>query len=160
MLGLGPSWGRLLTWQLSSTVITKEALWSQCAVSHNINSKLSGRTKCVDRWYTSTSLKRIVRQSWFKSLENIHEVWTGAGVRACDNHSRDDRSILPGVRRKRTWVLLSGTKNSFQMKFNLHFIWSVMICEAVICWCCFCQHHSYLSGNFWTLQISLYRNIN
>ncbi len=31
------------------------------------------------------------------------------------------RSILPGLRRKRTWLLLSGPKSSFQIKVNFAF---------------------------------------
>ncbi len=33
------------------------------------------------------------------------------------------RNILPGLRRKRTGLLLSGPKSSFQMKVILHLIW-------------------------------------
>ncbi len=71
----------------------------------------------------------------------------------------NDRSILPGLRRKITGLLLSGPKSFFQMKVNFAFhleikvlesegreerhsthvawspVWSFTVSDDVICWC-------------------------
>ncbi len=78
-------------------------------------------------------LESTVKQSWFKHLGELHKQWPEAGVSASSHHGQTSsgkglpshfwnrniiRSILPGLRRKRTGLLLSGPKYSFQMKVN------------------------------------------
>ncbi len=58
-------------------------------------------------------LENTVKKSRFKHLGELHKEWTEAGVSAS--------SILPGLRRKITGLLLSGTKSSFQIKVNFAF---------------------------------------
>ncbi len=62
--------------------------------------------------------------SWSQCIKS-HHAQTSSG-KGLPSHfwTRDNvRSILPGLWRKRTGLLLSGSKSSFQMKVNLHFIW-------------------------------------
>ncbi len=109
-----------------------------------LNAKLTGRKnlgrkRCTSNRY-DCKLENTVKQSWFKHLGELHEEWTGAGVKKSSasrvhnaqtssgkglpSHfwTRDNvRSILPGLWRKRTGLLLSGPKSSFQMKVNFAF---------------------------------------
>ncbi len=79
-------------------------------------------------------LENTVKQSRFKHLGELHKEWTEAGVKS--HHAQTSsgkglpshfwnrnivRSILPGLKRKRTWLWLSGPKSSFQMKVNVAF---------------------------------------
>ncbi len=77
-------------------------------------------------------LENTVKQSWFKHLGELHKEWTEAGVSASRAQTSSGkelprhfwtrnivRSILPGLKRKITGLLLSGPKPSFQMKVNL-----------------------------------------
>ncbi len=117
-------------------------------------------------------LENTVKQIWSKHLEELHKEWTEAGVaqtssgKGLPSHFWNRnivRSILSGLRRKITGLLLSGPKSSFQMKVHLAFnleikVWSLeeecrgtesmlleVQCEVytvsddlgchVICWC-------------------------
>ncbi len=138
-----------------------------------LNAKLTGRKNLDRKRCTSNrddrKLENRVKQSRFKHLGELHKEWTEAGVNV--------RSILPGLWRKITGLLLSGPKSSFQM--NVHFgnqgprVWrkcggieSMLLkvqCEVstvsddlgchVICWCwstVFSEVHSqrrHLPGN-------------
>ncbi len=85
------------------------------------------------------------KQNRFKNLGELHKEWTEAGVKASRatthrcvkefgyscriplvkpllNH-RQRQSVLPGLRRRRTGLLPSGPKSSFQMRASLYFIW-------------------------------------
>ncbi len=66
--------------------IAKEAGCSQSAVSKHVNRKLRGRKKCGRKRYTTNrenrSLMRIVKQNWFKNLDEPRKEWTEAGVKA------------------------------------------------------------------------------
>ncbi len=68
------------------TFIAKEAGCSQSAVSKHVNRKLSGRKKCGRKRCTTNrekrSLMRIVKQNWFKNLDELHKKWTETGVKA------------------------------------------------------------------------------
>ncbi|KAI2664370.1 THO complex subunit 5 [Labeo rohita] len=68
------------------TFIAKEAGCSQSAVSKHVNRKLSGRKKCGRKRCTTNrenrSLERLVKQSRFKNLGELHKEWTEAGVKA------------------------------------------------------------------------------
>ncbi len=79
-------------------------------------------------------LENTVKQSRFKHLGELHKEWTEAGVQSIKSHHAQTslekglpshfwnrniiRSTLPGLWRKRTGLLLSGPKPSFQMKVN------------------------------------------
>ncbi len=72
---------------------------------------------------------RIVKQNQFKNLGELHKEWTEAGVKAsrANTHRYVNlatvvvRGILPGLRRRRTGLLPSGPKSSFQMRASFAF---------------------------------------
>ncbi len=105
-----------------------------------LNAKLTGRTKLDRKRCTSNrddwKLENTVKQSRFKHLEELHKEWTEAGFSASSHHARmssgkglpshfwnrnNVRSILHGLRRKITGLLLSGQKFSFLIKLNFAF---------------------------------------
>ncbi len=117
------------------TSITKEAGCSQSAVSKHVNRKLRrkkcGRKRCTTN-RENCSLMRIVKKNRFKNLGELHKEWTEAGVKASRAPHTDVsrnlatvvfRGVLPGLRRRRTGLLPSGPKSSFQMRasFVFHF---------------------------------------
>ncbi len=116
------------------TFIAKEAGCSQSAVSKHVNRKLSGRKKwgrkkCTTNW-EKRSLMRIVKQNRFKNLGELHKKWTEPGVEASRAPHTDVsrnlatvvvRGVLPGLRRRRTGLLPSGPKSSFQMRASFVF---------------------------------------
>ncbi len=118
--------------------ITKEAGCSQSAVSKHVNRKLSGRKKCGRKRCTTTrdnhSLMMIVKQNRFKNLGELDKEWTEAGVKA----SRAPRNfatvvirgVLPGLRRRRTGLLHSGPKSSFQMRASFVFHLETNVLES------------------------------
>ncbi len=116
-----------------------------------LNAKLTGRKNLGRKRCTSNrddrKLKNTVKQSWFKHLWELHKEWTEAGVSQCikTHHAqtssgkglpshfwtRDNiRSVLPGLWRKRTGLLLSGPKSSFQMKVNFAFHLEIKVPES------------------------------
>ncbi len=116
------------------TFITKEAGCSQSAVSKHVNRKLSGRKKCGRKRFTTnwenSSLMRIIKQNRFKNLGELHKEWTEAGVKASRAPHTDVsrilativiRGVLPGLRRRRTGLLPSGPKTSFQTRASFVF---------------------------------------
>ncbi len=116
------------------TFIAKEAGCSQSAVSKHVNRELSGRKKCGRKRSTTNrenrSLMRIVKQNQFKNLGELHKEWTEAGVKASRAPHTDVsrnlatvvvRGVLPGLRRRRTGLLSSGPKSSFQMRASFVF---------------------------------------
>ncbi len=126
------------------TFIAKEAGCSQSAVSKHVNRKLSGRKKCGKKRCTTNrenrSLMKIVKQNRFKNLDELHKEWTEAGVKAsrATTHRRVlnlatvvVRGILPGLRRRRTGLLPSGPKSSFQMRASFVFNLETKILESV-----------------------------
>ncbi len=112
------------------TLIAKEAGCSQSAVSKHVNRKLSGRKKCGRKRCTTNRenrrIMRIVKQNRFKNLGELHKEWTETGVKAsrATTHTHVSRNlatvvvrgVLPGLRRRRTGLLPSGPKSSFQMR--------------------------------------------
>ncbi len=75
--------------------------------------------------WENRSLMRIVKQNRFKNLGELHKEWTEAGVTASRAPHTDVsrhlatvviRGVLPGLRRRRTGLLPSGPKSSFQMR--------------------------------------------
>ncbi len=126
----------------TQTFITKEAGCSQSAVSKHVNRKLSGRKKCGRKRCTTNrenySLMRIVKQNRFKNLGELHKEWTEAGVKAsrATTHRRVKqlsvvvRGVLPGLRRRRTGLLPSGPKSSFQMRASFVFHLETKVLES------------------------------
>ncbi len=73
---------------------------------------------------------RIVKLNRFKNLGKLHKEWTEAGVKASRAPHTDVsrnlatvvfRGVLPGLRRRRTGLLPSGPKSSFQMRDSFGF---------------------------------------
>ncbi len=117
----------------AQTFIAKEAGCSQSAVSKHVNRKLSGRKKCGRKRCTTNrenrSLMKIVKQNRFKNLGELHKEWTGSRHQE-PPHTDVTRNlatvvvragILPGLRRRRTGLLPSGPKSSFQMRASFVF---------------------------------------
>ncbi len=126
------------------TFIAKEAGCSQSAVSKHVNRKLSGRKKCGRKSCTTNrenrSLMRIVKQNRFK---NLGELFTRNGLRLVSRHqelphtdvSRNlatvvVRGVLPGLRRRRTGLLPSVLKSSFQMRASFVFHLETKVLES------------------------------
>ncbi len=103
------------------TFIAKEAGCSQRAVSKHVNRKLSGRKRHTTN-RENRSLMRIVKQNRFKNLGELHKEWTEAGFKASHTDVSRNlttvvvRGVLPGLRSRRTGLLPSGSKSSFQMR--------------------------------------------
>ncbi len=129
--------GKLQTW------IAKEAGCSQSAVCKHVKRKLSGRKKCGRKRCTTNrenrSLLRIVKQNRFKNLVKLHKEWTEAGVKTsratthrrvkkCGYSCRQRR--LTGLRRRRTGLLPSGPKSSFQMRASFVFHLETKVLES------------------------------
>ncbi len=125
------------------TFIAKEAGCSQSAVSKHVNRKLSGRKKCGRQRCTSNrenhSFMRIVNQNQFKNLGELHKEWTEAGVKASRAPHTDVsrnlatviiRGVLHGLRRRRTGLLPSGPKSSFQMRASFVFDLETKVLES------------------------------
>ncbi len=130
---------------------------SQSAVSKHVNRRLSGRKKCGRKRCTTNrenrSLMRIVKQNRFKNLGELHKEWTEAGVKASRatthrrvkefgyscriplvkpllNHRQRQRLILLRLRRRRTGLLPSGQKSSFQMRASFVFHLETKVLES------------------------------
>ncbi len=124
------------------TFIAKEAGCSQSAVSKHVNRKLSGRKKCGRKRCNqreNRSLMRIYKQNRFKNLGELPKEWTEAGVKAsrATTHRRVRnlatvvvRGVLPGLKRRRTGLLPSGPKSSFQMRASFVFHLETKVLES------------------------------
>ncbi len=82
---------------------------------------------------------RIVKQNRFKNLDELHKEWTEAGVKASRAPHTDVsrnlatvvvRGVLPGLRRRRTELLPSGPKSSFQMRASFVFHLETKVLES------------------------------
>ncbi len=137
-------------------VIAKEAGCSQSSVSKHINREVKGRKRCGRKKCTSNrdnrTLERIVKQNPFKNVGEIHKEWTAAGVSASrttthrrmqdmvsavaflvSSHSWTTdsvRSVSPGLKTKRTGLLLSGPKVCSLMKVNFAFPLEIRVPES------------------------------
>ncbi len=136
-------------------VIAKEAGCSQSSVSKHINREAKGRKRCGRKKCTSNrdnrTLERIVKQNPFKNVGEIHKEWTAAGVsasrttthrrmqdmgfscRIVSSHSWTTdsiRSVSPGLKTKRTGLLLSGPKLCSLMKVNFAFPLEIRVPES------------------------------
>ncbi len=129
----------------SQKVITERSGCSRSAVSKHIKCKVDckeevGLGKCAQatginhrlREYCQARADSNTWESFTRSelkLESVHQEFItlrrlqGKGYQATSETETSVRSILPGLRRKRTGLLLSGPKFSFQMKVNFAFIW-------------------------------------
>ncbi len=122
------------------TLIAKEAGCSQSAVSKHLNRELSGRKKCGRKRCTTSrenrSLMRIVKQNRFKNF-------TRNGLRLGSRHQEPPhtdvsrnlatvvvRGVLPGLRSRRTGLLPSGPKPSFQMIASFVFHLETKVLES------------------------------
>ncbi len=72
---------------------------------------------------------RIVKQNKFKNLGELHKEWTEAGVKA-SRDVLDVRGVLLGLRRRRTGLLPSGPKSSFQMRESFVFHLETKVLES------------------------------
>ncbi len=123
------------------TLIAKEAGCSQSAVSKHVNRKLSGGKKCGRKRCTTNrenrSLIRVVKQNRFKNLGELHKEWTEPGVeksyhtQTCQENLATVviRGVLPGLMR-RTGLLPSGPKSSFQMRASFVFHLDTKVLES------------------------------
>ncbi len=82
---------------------------------------------------------RIVKQNQFKNLGELHKEWTEAGVKASRApHTDVSRNLatvvfrggLPGLSRRRTGLLPSGPKSSFQMRASSVFHLETKVLES------------------------------
>ncbi len=91
---------------------------------------------------------RIVKQNRFKNLGELQKKWTEAGVKTSrattHRHVKEFgnsclflvkpllnlRGVLPGLRRKRTGLLPSGPKSSFQMRASFVFNLETKVLES------------------------------
>ncbi len=130
------------------TFIAKEAGCSQSAVSKHVNRKLSGRKKCGRKRCTTNWENRMPYEDCqAKSISRIWVNFTRNGLRLGSRHQEPPhtdvsrnlatvviflllshswttdnvRGVLPGLRRRRTGLLPSGPKSSFQMRASFVF---------------------------------------
>ncbi len=72
-----------------------------------------------------------VNWSWSQCIKSHHaQTISGKGLPSHFWTRNIVRSILPGLRRKRTGLLLSGSKSSFQMKVNFAFHLEIKVPES------------------------------
>ncbi len=126
------------------TFIAKEAGCSQSAVSKHVNRNLSGRKEC-GRKRCKTNRKRNAAL-WGLSSKIDSRIWvnlTRNGLKLGSRHldpqhtevSRNlatvvIRGVLPGLRRRRTGLLPSGPKSSFQMRASFVFHLETKVLES------------------------------
>ncbi len=84
---------------------------------------------------------RIVKQNRFKNLGELHKEWTEAGSKASRQEPPHTdvsrtlatvvvRGVLAGLRRRRTGLLPSGPKSSFQMRASFVFHLETKVLES------------------------------
>ncbi len=72
-----------------------------------------------------------VNWSWSQCIKSHHaQTSSGKGLSSHFWNRNNVKSILPGLRRKRTGLLLSGPKSSFQMKGNVAFHLEIKVPES------------------------------
>ncbi len=72
-----------------------------------------------------------VNWSWSQCIKSHHaQTSSGKGLPSHFWNKNIIRSILPGLRRKRTELLISGPKSSFQMKVNFAFHLEIKVPES------------------------------
>ncbi len=116
------------------TFIAKEAGCSQSAVSKHVNRKLSGRKKCGRKNAHPPERTAALWGLLSKIDSRIWVNFTRNGLRLGSRHQEPPhtdvsrnlatvvvRGVLPGLRRRRTGLLPSGPKSSFQMRSSFVF---------------------------------------
>ncbi len=118
------------------TFIAKEAGCSQSVVFTHVNRKLSGRKKCGRKRCATNrenrSLVRIVKQTRFKNLGELHKEWTEAGVEASrattHRHVKEfgyscRQRRLTWAKEKKNWTVAQWSKVLFseESKFCISF---------------------------------------
>ncbi len=139
-------------------VIAKEAGCSQSSVSKHINREAKGRKRCGRKKCTSNrdnrTLERIVKQNPFKNVgrlphtksglqlesvlqeplrTDVCKTWVSAVAFLVSSHSWTTdsvRSISPGLKTKRTGLLLSGPKLCSLIKVNFAFPLEIRVPES------------------------------
>ncbi len=120
------------------TFIAKEGGCSQSAVSKHVNRKLSGKKKMQNQPrepqpYENCQAKSIQEFGW--TSQGMDWGW-GQGIKS---HNTDVsrnlttvviRGVLPGLRRRRTGLLPSGPKSSFQMRASFVFNLETKVLES------------------------------
>ncbi len=134
----------------SQRVITERGGCSRSAVSKHIKCKVDWIEKIgyenvhiQQRWpqaweycqaksiQTLGRASQGVNWSWSQCIKSHHaQTSSGKGLPSLFWNRNIVRSILPGLRRKRTGLLLSGSKSSFQMKVNLAFHLEIKVPES------------------------------
>ncbi len=80
---------------------------------------------------TLGSASQGVNWSWSQCIKSHHaHASSGKGPPSHFSNRNNVRSILPGLRRKRTGLLLSGPKSSFQMKAHFVFHLEIKVPES------------------------------
>ncbi len=122
------------------TFIAKGAGCSQSAVSKHVNRKLSGRKECGKKKMPNQPRElQPYEDCQAKGDSRILVNFTRNGLRLGSRHQEPPhtdvsrhlatvivRGVLPGLMRRRTGLLPSGPKSSFQMRASLYFIWKPM----------------------------------
>ncbi len=125
------------------TFIAKEAGCSQSAVSKHVNRKLIGRKKCGRKRCRPTERTTAF---WGLSSKIDSRIWVNFprnGLRLGSRHQEPPhtdvsknlatvvvRGVLPGLRRRRTGLLPSGPKSSFQMRASFVFHLETKVLES------------------------------
>ncbi len=121
----------------TQTFITKEAVHRVLYPSMLTESWVEGKRCTTNR--ENRRLMRIVKQNPFKNLGELHKEWTDVGVKASRAPHTDVsrnlatvviRGVLPGLRRRRTGLLPSGSKSSFQMRASFVFHLETKVLES------------------------------
>ncbi len=138
-------------------VIAKEAGCSQSSVSKHINREAKGRKRCGRKKCTSNRDKPHPGEDCetkpIQKCGEIHKEWTAAGGQCFKNHYAETyarhgfqlshslcqatleqtdsvRSVSPGLKTKRTGLLLSGPKLCSLMKVNFAFPLEIRVPES------------------------------
>ncbi len=122
--------------------IVREAGCSQSAVSKHVNRMLSGRKKCGRKRCTTEKTAAL----WGLSSKIDSRIWvtfTRNGLSRGSRHQKPPhtdvsrnlatvvvRGVLPGLRRRRTGLLPSGPKSSFQMRASFVFHLETKVLES------------------------------
>ncbi len=136
--------------------IAKETGCSQSSVSKHINREAKGRKRCgrkkCSSYRDNRTLERIVKQNPFKNVGEIHKsrlqlesvlqeplstdvckTWVSAVAFLVSSHSWTTdsvRSVSPGLKTKRTGLLLSGPKLCSLMKVHFAFPLEIRVPES------------------------------
>ncbi len=125
------------------TLFAKEAGCSQSAVSKHVNRKLRGRESVEEK---DTQPTERTAALWGLSSKIDSRIWvnfTSNGLRLGSRHQEPPhtdvsrnlatvvvRGVFPGLRRRRTGLLPSGPKSSFQMRASFVFNLETKVLES------------------------------